>query len=113
MPRLSMATHWLMFTKYGAINVEGGGVGVASFPAFTHVRIDFVGVPPSRRLTVHFLVLLFSYDPSTTFQWKMANAGVDRLVPRKYDLVCTVTLETERTSREICSENAASGSEYY
>ena len=24
----------------------GGGVGVASFPAFTHVRIDFVGVPP-------------------------------------------------------------------
>ena len=25
---------------------RGGGVGVASFPAFTHVRIDFVGVPP-------------------------------------------------------------------
>lgn len=37
-----------MFTKDGAINVEGGGggVGVASFPALTHVRIDFVGVPP-------------------------------------------------------------------
>lgn len=35
----------IMFTKDGAINVEGG-VGVASFPAFTHVRIDFVGVPP-------------------------------------------------------------------
>ena len=35
-----------MFTEDGAINVEGGGVGVASFPAFTHVRIDFVGVPP-------------------------------------------------------------------
>ena len=25
---------------------RGGGVGIASFPAFTHVRIDFVGVPP-------------------------------------------------------------------
>lgn len=36
-----------MFTKDGAINVEGGGgVGVASFQAFTHVRKDFVGVPP-------------------------------------------------------------------
>lgn len=58
-------------------------------------------------------MLLFSYDPSTTFQWKMANAGVDRLVPRKYGLVCTVTLETERTSTEICSEAASSKSEYY
>ena len=26
--------------------MSGGGVGVASFPAFTHVRINFVGVPP-------------------------------------------------------------------
>lgn len=38
-----------MFTKDGAINVEGGGgVGVASFPAFTHVTLKKAYIAFSR-----------------------------------------------------------------
>ena len=62
-----------MFTKDGAINVEGGGVGVASFAAFTHVTLKKAYIAFSRAPLLIWAIHNFPVENGQCRSWQIGS----------------------------------------